>query len=579
MTTRHGAASRRVLIIGLDGATFDLLDPLMDAGLLPTIASLARQGIRAPLRSTMPYVTAPAWTSLVTGKKPETHGVYDWTRQDPRSYRRRLWRGPMIPHAPFWEILMARGIPAGAVNVPMSHPIPPEAAAFSIGDMFTPPSARRWAHPPELQRRLHGIGYRRDVAIRDYADRGLAPFVSALVGMIERRCDALGFCLRRYPWRAAIAVFVAPDRIQHAYWHVLASGEARTPDFEQALRVFVAIDRAIERIRAALGEEDHLYLVSDHGFGIHKQTFYINQWLEEQGYLRFHPPRRWRGAAARIVSRAQAEIGHFVIDRVKAGDRGRRRWEAIQRGIGGRLGSPLVPGGRAVDWRRTHAFADTPHGVRLNLRGREPCGIIPKRDYDAWVRRLCVELGDLAHPETGAKLYRRVEPREWRYAGPALEGAPDVVYTFADEGTTWRIGDRRAASQGRTHPRGTGVEPSHPPLTDAVGAERGTHRSDGILIAAGPDLRQGALRQPCALWDVIPTLFYHLDEGIPPDMDGTVLVDAFKPSVLRERPEKRAPALGRRSAASNSGPEQSPPWTADDERAVEDHLRALGYLA
>ena len=69
---------QRVLILGWDGATWDLLRPWAEAGHLPSVARLMREGAWGPMRTVIPPGTGPAWSSLITGVNPGKHHVFDF---------------------------------------------------------------------------------------------------------------------------------------------------------------------------------------------------------------------------------------------------------------------------------------------------------------------------------------------------------------------------------------------------------------------------------------------------------------------------------------------------------------------
>jgi hypothetical protein len=242
------------------------------------------------------------------------------------------------------------------------------------------------------------------------------------------------------------------------------------------------------------------------------------------------------------------------------------------------VGEGLTPGAPAVDWERTVAFADTPHGIRLNLAGREPRGSVLERDYDRVREQIAAALLEVVDPRTGQPVHAEVLPREARYCGARTDLAPDLVYTFADGGSSWRIGRIDALRFGRRLP-GTFL------VTDTAW-EHGTHRPEGILIAAGPELQAGLEAPVQHLWDLVPTMLYQLEQEIPPDLEGRVMRELFRPEVLERRIEAWGgpPAVraGREEPGRSDGPEereQPGRFSGPEEQAVAEHLRSLGYLA
>lgn len=576
-----GEMPPRVLLIGLDGATFSVLDPLCRHGFMPHLARLRARGISAPLRSTDPYVTAPAWTSLVTGKRPDTHGVFDWSVTQPGHYRRHMLDSTFRDAQAFWEILAARGLPAGSLNLPLTYP-PCREASFCVADMFTPSLDADFVHPRGLKTELMHDGYQLDVRKRDFYGKGFFPFLRALTDVMEARSRAIQSCLSRFPWRASIVVFTETDRLQHAFWQHLDFENAGdphvwSPEMRAAAGFYQDIDAALGRILLQVGEACHVYLVSDHGFGPHLGAFYINDWLEAQGYLVL----KREPEAARMARR----LGHGGLKRL--GPRGlmlaqqlgnERVTKALVQGLEGiehRLGEGLTHDAPAVDWEKTVAFADTPHGIQFNVRGREPQGCVAPEALDRLKQEVTARLLAERDPRSGLPIHAEVMDREARYWGEKTSLAPDLVYTFADFGYSWRIGRLEHVPFG--HRLGSSF------LAVETEWETGTHRPEGILVAAGPEIVSGGgllggEQGECHLWDVVPTLLYHLDEAIPPDLEGRVLRELLRPEVVASRGERweglAAVRMGRQGRAAEA-------WngTDADGDAVATHLRGLGYLA
>lgn len=136
----------RILILGLDGATFDLLRPLADKGAVPNLARLMRAGATATLRSTIPALTPPAWVSSVTGVNPGAHGIFDFLTESNRLQPRPVTTGDWMVE-PFWRTFNRAGFRVGVMNFPVSYP-PFPLSGFMVSGMMTPPGAADFIHPP-----------------------------------------------------------------------------------------------------------------------------------------------------------------------------------------------------------------------------------------------------------------------------------------------------------------------------------------------------------------------------------------------------------------------------------------------
>ncbi len=128
-----------IAIVGLDGATWDLAGPFMEAGEMPTLRRLVTRGVSGVLRSTTPPVTFPAWSSFMTGVNPGKHGIFDFTRRLPGTYEiafvtSRDRRVPTI-----WQLLSEAGRRVAVLGVPTTYP--PEAVNGIVVGGFDSPVA------------------------------------------------------------------------------------------------------------------------------------------------------------------------------------------------------------------------------------------------------------------------------------------------------------------------------------------------------------------------------------------------------------------------------------------------------
>jgi tetratricopeptide (TPR) repeat protein len=159
---RSGA---RVLLVGLDGADWTLIDPLMERGRLPNLERLVRRGARARLRTLTPALSPVLWTSVATGKRPEKHGILDFlaTRRD---------TGEKIPVTsnlrrarPLWHIVGDYGLTSSVVAWWATWPAEPLRGTlatdriayqlFGLEENREDAAGKTW--PPELYARLRPL--------------------------------------------------------------------------------------------------------------------------------------------------------------------------------------------------------------------------------------------------------------------------------------------------------------------------------------------------------------------------------------------------------------------------------------
>ena len=157
----------RVLVIGLDGVTFDLLGPWIEAGELPNLRRLMEQGAWGRLQTTMPPISSSSWSSFLTGVNPGKHGIFDFARRVPGTYDQELTNAARRHGRSLWRILSDAGRRVGVVNVPMTFP-PEPVNGFLISGMDAPQISNAYSFPAILANDLRERfgGYRVDVSAR-----------------------------------------------------------------------------------------------------------------------------------------------------------------------------------------------------------------------------------------------------------------------------------------------------------------------------------------------------------------------------------------------------------------------------
>ncbi len=546
----------RVIVLGLDGATFTVLRPLMEDGHLPNLAHLARQGVHGKLESVVPPYSAPAWVSLATGKGPGKHGIVDFWRYDPSTDERCLVNAGNINTTTIWDVLGEHGLFVGVVNVPLTYP-PRPVNGVMVSGMMTPSETVPYTHPPELKAWLKEVAG--DYAADPYTsvDRTSA-FLKRVLYWVERRETAHLCLLKNYPFDFFINVVQALDPVQHHFWCVLDKSHPNHDSNEARrlrpllLRCYQAVDEVVGHRLAMLNDgRTTLFVVSDHGFGPAYRRFNINRFLLEHGFLALEgdaTPNPFRVKAFETL-RTVGRMLDVLNLRGKLLDN--RQREVLRR----RLDRSVAP---AVDWSRTLAYYTglTGQGFYVNLMGREATGIVPPGEpYEKVRDNLIAALENLRDPVTGDPVVSGAYRREAIYAGPYVDELPDVVFTLHDRPY---LPSERMAAQAIIEP----LPPESP---------GGRHYPSGALLVAGPGVRQGAVLDGARLIDIAPTILYTFGLPVPEDMDGRVLTEVFTQEHLAANPVQKGPPL------------TSPPTVEGykDQRTdtvITERLRALGYL-
>ena len=529
----------RTLFIGLDGATYTLLDELTqdvpgEGVTMPTLARLMRDGFQAVLRSTAHPLTPPAWVSLMTGRTPGHHGVFDFVRFEDRGsdVYWTLSDGLDIRCETIWSIASRQDRSVVSLNFPMMSPPTPVNGSLISGFVS-------WKH---LRRNMTPAGlYDRVKAVAGFNAKELAwdfqreSLIGEDMTPAEREAWVAHHRPREEQWfRVAetlmaedapdlfAVMFDGTDKLQHQAWHVLDPRLRPKQPTEEDTRLrrlvlgyYRRLDDYIERLVELAGPQAQVFIASDHGFTGSTDVVRINRYLGELGYL------KWQENDGSDTARRR-EDANFAF----------------------------------LDWSHTYAFSPTPSSNGVCIRvAREPGmpGIAPG-EYAAFRDRLVDDLRKLRGPDGGA-IITDILLREDVFPGAAMNSAPDLTLVLRDFGFV-SVRNRE-------------------PVVVTRNVVSGTHHPDGIFIAAGPGITANHDRPLLSIVDVPPTLLYSLDLPVPEDFEGHVPEPAFTSAMLDSRPvtigAPTQPVLKHRAATAAVA--------SDEEREqIMSQLRALGYL-
>jgi len=554
----------KVFVLGLDGATWDVLLPLAQQGALPNLARLMERGASGTLRSVFPPLSPVAWTAVMTGKNSGRHGVFEFLefQHDPEAGRVNSSRA--IRAELMWEIAGRHGKTTVAGGVPMSYP-PRPAPGFQLGDFLAPPGAPDFASDPAIFAELErAIGPYRPWSTAVHDGGNEARVLDELTGFLDHHLQAVKFLMGRRDWDLFVFDLMAVDRIQHELWHVWddthGAREGRAAELDRlkpgCLAFWQALDRGVGEIAEALPADASLILMSDHGFGPIEWYVNFNVWLLERGDIALRDSfyvrqKHWcyrHGVTPEGLYGLMARLG-MAGQRVS-------RFRGKQTGLLDRLAESAFLSRRHIDWSRTRAYAQGNFGqIFLNLKGRQPRGCVDPADARSLLDDLKAGLMAIPHPETGRPLVERVYERDELYQGPHAGLAPDLTVVLGD----WRY-------------RTIGLHDftTHRLISPAFGPT-GDHRMEGVFVGAGPGFRPGAtLDADADLMDVAPTVLRLLEVPVPSDMDGRVLTEVLDPSVATAAPEA--------GPAPVDGPAVPVAYTEEEDAAIQQRLADLGYL-
>jgi predicted AlkP superfamily phosphohydrolase/phosphomutase len=554
----------RLLVVGLDGATWDLIKPWAQAGKLPFLARLMAEGTSLDLNSTVLPISPPAWASFMTGKNPGKHGVFDFTGRDWGSYRMRIMRRPLEPS--FWSILSQNGCRVGIVNVPQTYP-PEEVNGFVVTGLGTP-SNTTFTYPPDLTASLHALGYQPtpDIHYRPGNEREL---LDSLLAATENTTRVATELMSREMCDLFVVVLRITDEAAHFFWKYMDETHPSYSPEDKAYRsailtCYQKADNALSRIVEAAGEGVTLFVMSDHGAGPLYKDVFLNEWLRQEGLLVLKEKPTTSSLLVRLLLRSgltRTTFGRTLswmgLGRLKP------RLRAL---LGERINiipnDPRMRLHEAVDWSQTQAYSMGYIGqIYVNLKGRDPQGIVERGEAYEQLRSSIIErLLQLQDPQTGEKVVDKVIKKEEVYKGPYLEQAPDLFVYMKGLSYITR-GSYDLA------PAGTIFAP---PSTH----ESGGHRQTGILLAWGKHIFSNRTiheTSPAEIVDLAPTILYLMGCAIPQDMDGQVITSLIEPDYISSHPIACVSPEG--TAQKNNRY-----LTEEEEQELINRLKGLGYL-
>jgi predicted AlkP superfamily phosphohydrolase/phosphomutase len=547
--------SSKVFVLGVDGAPLPLLRRWVDEGHLPTFQRLLSEGAYGNLESVFPPLTAPAWTSFLTGRNPGKHGVGDWYVTTPGSYRLRPVDSRSIRCSTVWDEAREGGKKIVCLGLPMNYPLP-EVDGIIVAGLESPGGGCS-AFPKSVEAEVLRIAPDFRTRLREaYRPGRSEPVVQDLLSLVDIQSNLAQHFIRNAEWDLFVLQQQAPDWAMHFFWHCMDPEHERHTDEEARrygdtiLNVFKRIDQGFAKILEALPPDTDVMVLSDHGFGPLDKFVYLNNWLMSLGMLQlkrdfFTRVKRqlfnWGVTPSALYRFAERTgLNKFAF---RAGKESRYK-----------ILSRFFLSQDSIDWPRTKAYSVGNIGqIYVNLKGREPQGgVEPGEQYEAVRDEIMASALAWKDPDNGENVISRAERRENIYSGPYMDELPDVLlfpreFRYQGAGLSEFMSNR---------------------LMGHTFAFTGGHRMHGLLLAWGPHVQSCQIERACII-DITPTILHLLGLPVPSDMDGRVLLECLD--------QKVAQAVDSKESASAAGA-QGEGYSPEEEREVAQRLRALGYF-
>lgn len=562
-------------MIGLDSATFDIINPLIKNGKLPNIAKLIKEGISGTLLTTIPSVSHHAWSSFATGKNAGKHGVYTYVETIPNSYHIRFVNASSRKAKAIWSILSESSKKVGVINMPVTYP-PDKVNGFMISGMDTPGIESDFTYPIKLKKEiLEEFGsYTIDYSFLGSVNKSTGKkILTSLFKVEEKRVEVAKYLMNKYDWDFFFIVLVALDRVQHFFWHFMEKkhpryNEAGAELFRDAIYdMYEKMDILVGRLIGNLESNVTIMLMSDHGAGPYDQSLPyldLNEWLNINGYLNLKNRTSNK-------SSGKAHFNHKVLNflwgfrkflRKTLPSVVRQKLKALFPTLREKFHSHLYFS--SIDWSNTKAYAPfdefLAQSVKINLKGREPEGIIEQREeYEDLREELSEKISTFRHPRTNEPVVSKVYKREELYKGNHLDKAPDLIIEWDDKAFFSEKNQEKEVNKKAKKSGPTDISIS------------GSHRQNGILIAKGHNIKKGEKIDRASIMDLTPTILYLMGQSVENDMDGKVLTKIFLSPYLRKYPIQYKDIKEKIT-------KDYIVYSEEEAKKIEEKLKGLGYI-
>jgi predicted AlkP superfamily phosphohydrolase/phosphomutase len=554
---------RKVIVLGIDGGTFDIIQPLINQGRLPNLGKICRNGSSGELASTFPPMTFPAWSTFMTGVNPGKHGVFDFTEHVRGRYAIKFTSPASRKAETIWKRISDAGLRTASIGFPLTYP-PEPVNGIMISGFDTPLGGYADAtvfHPSALHREIHDIckGYNVSADVAHALDSNRPELAyENIVTTLNKKIQAALHVFQKEAWDCFMVLFGETDLASHHFWkyHDPTSPfheEGRSGKLKNAISsIYEMVDEAVGRFLALMDDQTTMLIMSDHGFGGNSnRAIYINRWLEKNGLLSFLPEKRHKKIFDDIKNIAIKYLPHSV------------KVQLFRKAAGMANVTESMIRFSGIDWSRTLAYSEeTPYfpTIWLNLEGREPQGIVPQQDYEQILSRVMSCMGNFIDPETGQPVFENIYRRDMLYSGDYVQKAADILMEPAMLNGHYYLPRHSKSVAKNVCFENFSYETGR---NSVFQNKTGSHRRQGIFMGYGYPFEAGASLQNARIVDIAPTVLSLLGLAVPDIYDGQVLSEklAFERishNISSDRPEKG--------------------YSDSEEAILEKRMRDLGYM-
>ena len=504
------SSKKRVVIIGLDSINLEIINPLINEKKLPVLEKLLSKSAFSSMSSVLPVNAASGWTSLLTGKNSGKHNIFDFYDKTNGSYNRNIISSHDIKSKRVWDILGDHQRKSIVMNIQVTYP-PTPINGIMVSGMLTKPDSV-FTYPENLSEELKSKKYIIDVF--GHYRKTLTGYLELAFQTIIYRQQAFLELIKNNEWDFAALAFTTLDRLQQTIWEKKSQIE----------KIFIKLDELIGQILTEVNDGNtYVLLVSNYGYSQVNKKFFVNEWLSDLGLL------------SKNISTSKASIPNLIDDYFDFKEQKSRMTarilaktgitkdnirsvvpeficEVLKKKIPTKIRKIFPKENLIINWDKTKAYFPSEYmqGIRINLKGREPKGVVEKGwKYDRLCETIISELYRLKDPHTFENIIERVYRREEIFPGQNHDSAPDIIFVLRDNRYSLQSNKRTnrhyISNANDDYPVTSGMAPT------------------GLFCIMGPSIQHGKLAHSPKVQDIAPTILELLNVHVPGDMEGTVL--------------------------------------------------------
>ncbi len=507
--------NKKLLIIGLDGGCWHILNTAVSMGFMPFLEKLKNSGFSANLQSVIPPKTPGAWSTFHTGCYPGMNGIFDFSYWDINS-RRKYYVNSNMMKTPFWEILSNSGNRVCLLNVPLTYPVR-KINGCLVSGIMTPSVETDFTWPLDLKYEIlanvpdYHIFNLNNIK-KDASKKNLHSLIATLTDILDSRLETAKFLMSKEPFDFFMVHFQALDILQHTCWSYIDENSKQFGNQETKFifsHFFKKLDECIKLITEEFVEKNKqdplVMLVSDHGFQKHLKRFNFGTWLLKEKFSKLNKVRNKPFKVFRKILKIKKEPFDWDSSRVFSFSRG------------------------------SYGYVYFLHNKNDNF----------KQDF-------LKKVSSIKDPQTNLKIVEKYKFKEEIYSGDKLDLMPDVIL-FPEKGYSF-TGDIKESDT-------LFVE-----VTEGEDFHIGMHSSDGILLIKQNDIVNKPENINVSIADIAPTVLSYFDLPVPDYTQGKAM------DRILDIKERKSAYKEESGHVENSMPNHK------ENKMIEERLRRLGYI-